>query len=167
MSTEQEAATAGDPSTAEDAVICCWANVRSKLRMAVARESTRDGAEIHQELPASRPHQRWRLTVVGKDNDDVLYKIENDRSRKVLEVAADAAAGAVAVQRTYEGDDAHHQHWKLVPVGSESDSPRAYEIVNRKTGLFLRVDTNARAAIKQHGAEEGDPQGRQWHLLPV
>ncbi|MGW2633780.1 RICIN domain-containing protein [Streptomyces chattanoogensis] len=175
MSTTEEATTVGEPSTAEqtlvgpdpNAVVCSWANVRSRLRMAVQRESTRDGAEIHQSLAAPRGHQRWRLIVVGQDNEDDLYKIENVRSGKVLEVGAQEVAGAVVVQRAYEGDDAHHQQWKLIPVGSETATPRVYEIANRKSGLFLRVDSNARTAIKQYGAEEGDPRERQWQLLPV
>jgi hypothetical protein len=41
-----------------------------------------------------------------------------------------------------------------------------YEIENRNSGLYLRADTNARAAIRQDGVE-GDRQGRQWQLLPA
>ncbi|ARZ71745.1 hypothetical protein SMD11_6169 [Streptomyces albireticuli] len=136
--------------------------------MGVARESTKDGAEIHQLLAAPRGYQRWRLVVVGQENGEVFYKFENLRSGKVLEIAgAQEAAGAVVTQGTYEGDEARHQQWKLIPVGSETDAaPRAYEIANRNSGLFLQVDTNARAAIKQHGAEGGH-RTRQWQLLPV
>lgn len=65
-----------------------------------------------------------------------------------------------------EGDDAHHQHWRLIPVSSASDTPSVYEIANRNSGLLLRIDTNARAAIKQHRAE-GDHRDRQWQLLAV
>jgi hypothetical protein len=147
--------------------VVSWANVRSRLRMAAARESTKDGAEIHQSLTAPRDHQRWRLVVSGQDNGDVLYTIENVRSGKVLEVVgAQETAGAVVAQRAYEGDDAHHQQWRLIPVGSLTDTPRLYEIANRNSGLLLQVDTNARTVIKQDGSE-GDHRGRQWQLIPV
>jgi hypothetical protein len=147
--------------------VVSWANVRSRLRMAAARESTKDGAEIHQSLTAPRDHQRWRLVVSGQDNGDVLYTIENVRSGKVLEVVgAQETAGAVVAQRAYEGDDAHHQQWRLIPVGSLTDTPRVYEIANRNSGLLLQVDTNARTVIKQDGSE-GDHRGRQWQLIPV
>ncbi|MFI9588329.1 RICIN domain-containing protein [Streptomyces sp. NPDC052236] len=151
----------------ESGTVVSWANVRSRLRMAVVRESTKDGAEIHQLLAVPRDHQRWRLVAAGQDNGDVLYRIENVRSGKVLEVVgAQEASGAVVAQRTYEGADARHQQWRLIPVGSVNGSPRVYEIANRNSGLLLRVDTNARTAIKQDGAD-GDHQGRQWQLLPV
>ncbi|WP_406400776.1 RICIN domain-containing protein [Streptomyces uncialis] len=147
--------------------VVSWANVRSKLRMAVQRESVKDGAEIHQSLPAPRAHQRWRLVVAGQDNGDVLYTIENVRSGKVLEVVgAQEAAGAVVAQRAYEGGDARHQHWRLIPVGPATGTQRVYEIANRNSGLLLRADTTARTVIKQHGAE-GDHRDRQWQLLPV
>ncbi|MFI2238649.1 NHL domain-containing protein [Streptomyces chrestomyceticus] len=148
--------------------VVSWASVRSRLRVAVLRESAKDGAEIHQLLAASRDSQRWRLVVAGQDlNGDVLYTIENVRSGKVLEVVgAQETHGASVAQRAYEGDEARHQQWRLIPVGSVTDTPRVYEIANRNSGLLLRVDTNARAALKQHGAE-GDPRSRQWHLLPV
>jgi sugar lactone lactonase YvrE len=151
----------------ESGVVVSWANVRSRLRMAVVRESTKDGAEIHQMLTAARDHQRWRLVVAGQDEGEVLYRIENLRSGKVLEVAeAREEVGAVVAQRAYEGDDAHHQHWRLIPVGSLTDTPRVYEIANRSSGLLLQVDTNARTAIKQHRAKS-DHRERQWQLLPV
>jgi hypothetical protein len=144
-----------------------WVSVRSRLRMGVVRESTKDGAEVHQLLAVPRDHQRWRLVAAGQDNGDVLYRIENVRSGKVLEiVGAQETAGAVVAQRAYEGADAHHQQWRLIPVGSVTDTPRVYEIANRNSGLLLRVDTNARTVIKQHGAE-GDHQERQWQLLPA
>ncbi|MFF4298071.1 RICIN domain-containing protein [Streptomyces vinaceus] len=172
MSTEEEATPAGESSTSEqvlgpdpNAVVCSWANSKSRLRMGILRESIKDGAEIHQALPTSRQHQQWRLIEVGKDGKDVVYKFENVRSQKVLEVAADSAAGAAAVQRSYEGDDAHHQQWKLIPVGSETS--RVYEIVNRKSGLFLRTDSNAAVAVKLGGPEEGEPQQRQWQQIRV
>lgn len=151
----------------ESGTVVSWANVRSALRMAVLRESTKDGAEIRQSLATTRDNQRWRLVPVGRDDGDILYMIENVRSGKVLEVVgAQETAGVPAAQRAYEGGDAHHQQWRLVPVGAVTDSPRVYEIANRKSGLLLRVDTNARAAIRQHAAE-GDHRGRQWQLLPV
>ncbi|MFJ4769427.1 RICIN domain-containing protein [Streptomyces uncialis] len=147
--------------------VVSWANVRSKLRMAVQRESVKDGAEIHQSLAAPRDHQRWRLVVSGQDNGEVLYRIENLRSGKVLEVVgAQETAGAVVAQRAYEGGEARHQHWRLIPVGSGGGTQRVYEIANRNSGLLLRVDSNARTVIKQHGAE-GDHRDRQWQLLPV
>ncbi|WP_329394580.1 RICIN domain-containing protein [Streptomyces melanogenes] len=151
----------------DSGTVVSWANVRSRLRMAVHRESTKDGAEIHQSLATPRGHQRWRLVVAGQDNGDVLYTIENVRSGKVLEiVGGHATPGASVAQRAYEGDDAHHQHWRLIPVSAAADTPPVYEIANRNSGLILRVDTNARTAIKQHRAE-GDHRERQWQLLPV
>ncbi|GAA3290078.1 RICIN domain-containing protein [Streptomyces cinereospinus] len=147
--------------------VVSWANVRSRLRMAILRESTRDGAEVHQSLAVARDHQRWRLVVAGRDDGDVLYTIENVRSGKVLEVVgAQEAAGAVVAQRAYEGADARHQHWRLIPVGPGNGTPRVYEIANRNSGLLLRADTNARTVIRQHGAE-GDHRERQWQLLTV
>ncbi|WP_445401123.1 RICIN domain-containing protein [Streptomyces sp. LE64] len=151
----------------DSGTVVSWANVRSKLRMGVLRESTRDGAEVHQSLAAPRDHQRWRLVAVGRDDGDVLYRIENVRSGKVLEVlGAQGAAGAPTAQRTYEGGAAHHQQWRLIPVGSAGGGPRVYEIANRNSGLLLRVDTNARTVVRQHGSE-GDHRERQWQLLPV
>ncbi|MFG2602313.1 RICIN domain-containing protein [Streptomyces sp. NPDC048514] len=151
----------------ESGTVVSWANVRSRLRIAVARESVKDGAEIQQMLAVPRDHQRWRLVAAGQDNGDVLYRFENVRSGKVLEVVgAQERAGAVLAQRAYEGADAHHQQWRLIPVGSANGSPRVYEIANRNSGLLLRVDTNAAAAIRQDGAD-GDHHGRQWQLLPV
>ncbi|MFF6952812.1 RICIN domain-containing protein [Streptomyces iakyrus] len=156
------AKTAGLP---ESGTVVSWANVRSRLRMAVLRESTKDGAEIHQLLAASRDHQRWRMVAAGQHDGDVLYRFENVRSGKVLEVVgAQEAAGAVVAQRAYEGAGAHHQQWRLIPVGSVQDTPRVFEIANRNSGLLLRVDSNACTPIKQDGAE-GLPQSRQWQLL--
>ncbi|MER7225900.1 RICIN domain-containing protein, partial [Streptomyces rubradiris] len=147
--------------------VVSWANVRSRLRMGVHQESTKDGAEVHQVLAVPRDHQRWRLIPTGQHDGAVLYRIENVRSGKVLEVAgAQERAGAVVAQRAYEGVDAHHQHWRLIPVGSATDTPRVFEIANHNSGLLLRVDTNARTPVKQHGSE-GDHRGRQWQLLPV
>ncbi|MFE4667234.1 RICIN domain-containing protein [Streptomyces sp. NPDC056716] len=151
----------------DSGTVVSWASVRSRLRMAVLRESTKDGAEIHQDLAISRDHQRWRMVVAGQENGEVLYTIENLRSAKVLEViGAQERNGAVAAQRAYEGGEAHHQQWRLIPVGPADATPRTYEIANRHSGLLLRVDTNARAVIKQHGSE-GDHRDRQWQLLPV
>ncbi|MFJ3205745.1 RICIN domain-containing protein [Streptomyces sp. NPDC086989] len=151
----------------ESGTVVSWANVRSRLRMGVHRESLKDGAEVHQVLAAARDHQRWRLVVAGQEDGDVVYRIENVRSGKVLEVAgAQEAAGAVVAQRAYEGSGAGHQQWRLIPVGPANGTPVVYEIANRDSGLLLRVDTNARAAIKQDGAE-GDHRERQWQLLPV
>ncbi|MEK9523419.1 RICIN domain-containing protein [Streptomyces sp. NPDC087908] len=156
--------TAGLP---DSGTVVSWANVRSRLRMAVHRESTKDGAEIHQSLAVPRDHQRWRLVAAGQEDGDVLYRIENVRSGKVLEVlGAQEMAGAVVAQRAYEGGDAHHQHWRLIPVAAANGTPAVYEIANRHSGLLLRVDTNARTAVKQHGSE-GDHRERQWQLLPV
>ncbi|WP_307840364.1 RICIN domain-containing protein [Streptomyces sp. G44] len=151
----------------DSGTVVSWANVRSKLRISVVRESIKDGAEVQQTLTVPRDHQRWRLVAAGQDDGEVLYRIENVRSGKVLEVVgAHKAKGAVVAQRAYEGADAHHQQWRLIPVGPVTDSPRAYEIANRNSGLLLRVDTNARTVIKQYEAE-GDPRGRQWQLLPA
>jgi sugar lactone lactonase YvrE len=144
-----------------------WSNVRSRLRIAVARESSRDGAEIQQTLPAPRGYQRWRLVVVGQEGGETLYRIDNVRSGKALEVVGGQEwAGAVIAQRAYEGDEAHHQQWRLIPVGSAADAPQVYEIANRNSGLLLQADTNARAPIRQDG-EDGDHRGRQWQLIPV
>ncbi|KUL55364.1 hypothetical protein ADL22_00230 [Streptomyces sp. NRRL F-4489] len=152
----------------ESGTVVSWGNVRSKLRMGVVGESLKDGAEIQQSLAARRDTQRWRLFVVGQDGDgEVLYRIENVRSGKVLEVVGGGTAvGAAVAQRDYEGADARHQQWRLIPVGSATDSERVYEIANGNSGLLLHVDTNARTVIKQHAAD-GDHRGRQWQLLPV
>ncbi len=151
----------------ESGTVVSWANVRSRLRMGVLRESTKDGAEIHQNLPSPRAHQRWRLIASGQDDGEVLYRIENVRSGKVLEVVGGGTVdGAVVAQRAYEGSDADHQQWRLIPVGSGTDTPRVYEIANRNSGLLLRVDTNAPTVIEQYGAQ-GDHRHRQWQLLPV
>ncbi|MGI5335978.1 RICIN domain-containing protein [Streptomyces sp. CA-181903] len=151
----------------ESGTVVCWANVRSRLRMAVVRESTVDGAEIHQTLPVARDHQRWRLVVAGEHDGDVLYRIENVRSGKVLEVGGpQETAWAVVAQRAYEGAEACHQQWRLIPVGPVSGTPRRYELANRGSGLLLQTGTNARAVIKQDSAE-GDHRGRQWQLIPV
>ncbi|RKT19090.1 NHL repeat-containing protein [Streptomyces sp. 1114.5] len=147
--------------------VVSWANVRSRLRMGVLRESTEDGAEIHQSLAVPREHQRWRLVVAGQQDGEVLYRFENVRSGKVLEILeAEEAAGAVAAQGAYQGADAHHQQWRLIPIGPASDSPRVFEIANRHSGLVLRVDATGPAAIKQYEAD-GDHRNRQWQLLPV
>ncbi|MDK1347686.1 RICIN domain-containing protein [Streptomyces sp. 378] len=152
----------------DSGTVVAWANVRSRLRMGVLGESTRDGAEVHQLHTVPRDHQRWRLVVVGLDSGDVLYRIENVRSGKVLEViGAQKVAGAAVAQRAYEGIDARHQQWRLIPVGSGNGTPRVYEIANRGSGLLLRVDNNTpRTVIKQHKSQ-GDHQGQQWQLLPV
>ncbi|MEU0162336.1 RICIN domain-containing protein [Streptomyces sp. NPDC006261] len=156
--------TAGLP---ESGTVVSWANVRSRLRMGVVRESTKDGAEIHQSLSSPRAHQRWRLIASGQDDGEVLYRIENLRSGKVLEVVGGGTVeGAVVAQSAYEGSDAEHQQWRLIPVGSVTDTPRVYEIANRNSGLLLRVDTNAPTVVKQYGAQ-GDHRDRQWQLLPV
>ncbi|MGW7094901.1 NHL domain-containing protein [Streptomyces sp. NPDC054874] len=151
----------------ESGTVASWANVRSRLRMGVLRESTRDGAEIHQSLTSPRAHQRWRLIASGQDDGEVLYRIENVRSGKVLEVVGGGTVdGAVVAQRAYEGSGAEHQQWRLIPVGAVTDTPRVYEIANRNSGLLLRVDTNAPTVIKQYGAQ-GDHRDRQWQLLPA
>lgn len=151
----------------ESGTVVSWANVRSRLRMGVLRESTQDGAEIHQSLSSPRAHQRWRLIASGQDEGEVLYRIENLRSGKVMEVVGGGTVdGAVVAQRAYEGSDAEHQQWRLIPVGSVTDTPRIYELANRNSGLLLRVDTNAPTVIKQYGAQ-ADHRDRQWQLLPV
>ncbi|MER5681531.1 RICIN domain-containing protein [[Kitasatospora] papulosa] len=151
----------------ESGTVVSWANVRSRLRMGVLRESTKDGAEIHQALASPRAHQRWRLIATGQDDGDILYRIENLRSGKVMEVVGGGTVnGAVVAQRAYEGSVAEHQQWRLIPVGSAGDTPRVYEIANRNSGLLLRVDTNAPTVIKQYAAQ-GDHRDRQWQLLPV
>ncbi|MEW2080049.1 RICIN domain-containing protein [Streptomyces sp. NPDC013433] len=151
----------------DSGTVVSFANVRSRLRMAVVRESTQDGAEVQQTLTVPRDHQRWRLVAAGQDNGEVLYRIENVRSGKVLEVVgAQATKGAVVAQRAYDGADAHHQHWRLIPVGPVTESPRVFEIANRNSGLLLGVDTNARTVIRQYEAA-GAPRDRQWQLLPV
>ncbi|MFK4066317.1 RICIN domain-containing protein [Streptomyces sp. NPDC029674] len=163
----RKVASAKPEGLPESGTVVFWANVRSRLRMAVLSQSKKDGAQVHH-LPASpRDYQRWRLVVVGQDGGDVLYRIENVRSGKVLEVdGVREASGASVAQRAYEGAEAHHQQWKLVPVGAAADTPRAYEIVNRNSGLRLRAESNAPGAIRQRGPE-GEAQARQWHLLPV
>ncbi|WP_395358096.1 RICIN domain-containing protein [Streptomyces sp. YH02] len=108
MSTAEEATTADENSSSEEApgadptaVVCYWANVKSRLRMGPLGESTAEGRVIHQLLAAPRNYQQWRLIEVGKDNQDVLYRIENVRSGKVLDTRAHEAAGSVVVQRAY------------------------------------------------------------------
>ncbi|MEU1776976.1 RICIN domain-containing protein [Streptomyces sp. NPDC012842] len=151
----------------ESGTVVSWANVRSRLRMGVWRESLKDGAEIHQSLASPRAHQRWRLIATGQDDGEVLYRIENLRSGKVLEVVGGGTAdGAVVAQRAYEGSDAEHQQWRLIPVGAVTDTPRVYEIANRNSGLLLRVETNAPTVVKQYSAQD-DHRDRQWQLLPV
>ncbi|MEU1289864.1 RICIN domain-containing protein [Kitasatospora sp. NPDC005856] len=151
----------------ESGTVVSWVNVRSRLRMGALRESTKDGAEIHQVLAAPREHQRWRLVVAGQEDGEVLYTFENLRSGKVLEVPeALKVRGTVVAQRPYEGTDAHHQQWRLIPMGPATDSPRVYEIANRHSGLLLHVDANTPVAVKQQGAD-GDHRNRQWQLLPV
>ncbi|MEU3510726.1 RICIN domain-containing protein [Streptomyces longwoodensis] len=159
------AAMAGLP---ESGTVVSWASVRSRLRIGVARESLKDGATIQQSLAAPRQSQRWRLVVAGKsDSGDVVYKVENVRSGKVLTIdEARGTPGAAVVQRAYEGDEAHHQHWRLIPVGALTDDPRVYEIANRSSGLLLGVGTNAPVVITQRWAE-GDARDRQWQVLPV
>ncbi|MFE4518594.1 RICIN domain-containing protein [Kitasatospora sp. NPDC056783] len=157
-------AVAGLP---ESGTVVSWVNVRSALRMGALRESTKDGAEIHQVLAAPREHQRWRLVVAGREDGEVLYTFENLRSGMVLEVPeALKVRGTVVAQRAYEGVDAHHQQWRLIPMGPATDSPRVYEIANRHSGLLLHVDAHTPVAVKQQGAN-GDPRNRQWRLLPV
>ncbi|MFI9357799.1 NHL domain-containing protein [Streptomyces lydicus] len=159
------AAMAGLP---ESGTLVSWVSARSRLRIGVTRESLKDGATIQQSLAAPRQSQRWRLIVAGKnDSGDVVYTMENVRSGKVLEVdEARGTAGAVVAQRASEGDEAHHQQWRLIPVGTVADDPRVYEIANRSSGLLLGVETNAPVVITQRWAE-GDHRGRQWQLLPV
>ncbi|MFE6522486.1 RICIN domain-containing protein, partial [Streptomyces sp. NPDC057794] len=147
--------------------VVCWANARSRLRMAVAQESSRDGAAVQQALPVPRAHQRWRLVVVGQDGGETFYRIENVRSGKVLEVVGGQLwAGPVIAQRADAGADAHHQQWRLIPVGSATDTPQMYELANRNSGLLLQVDTNARCTLRQDGTA-GEQLGRQWQLLPA
>ncbi|MDT0267012.1 RICIN domain-containing protein [Streptomyces sp. DSM 44915] len=155
---------AGLPDTGS---VVALGNVRSRLRAGVVRESTKDGSEIHQSLPSPRAHQQWRLVVAGQDDGEVLYRIENLRSGKALEVVGGGTAeGAVVAQRTYEGTEASHQHWRLIPTGPAADSPRVYEIANRNSGLLLSISTRAPSVLRQFGAQ-GDHRDRQWQLLPV
>ncbi|MFF2078515.1 RICIN domain-containing protein [Kitasatospora sp. NPDC058162] len=157
-------ATAGLPGSG---TVVSWANVRSRLRMGALRESTKDGAEIHQVIAVPREHQRWRLVVAGRQDGEVLYTFENVRSGLVLEVPDGLKVhGTVVAQRAYQGADAHHQQWRLIPIGPVTDSPRVFEIANRHSGLLLRVDATTPAAVQQHGAD-GDHRNRQWQLLPI
>ncbi|MET9931167.1 MULTISPECIES: RICIN domain-containing protein [unclassified Streptomyces] len=151
----------------ESGTVVSWANVRSRLRIGVHRESLKDGALVHQSLAAPRSHQRWRLIAAGQADGEVLYRIENLRSGKVLEVTdAQQTAGAPVAQRAYAGSDAHHQQWRLVPAGPATDIPRVFEIANHQSGLLLHTTTNAPAALEQQDAD-GDHRGRQWQMLPV
>ncbi|WP_033341020.1 RICIN domain-containing protein [Catenuloplanes japonicus] len=158
------AATAGMPETG---TVVSWSNVRSRLRMGVAHESLKDGAEIRQSLAGPRDHQRWRLIVAGQHEGELLYMLENVRSGKSLEVAgAHRTEGAVVAQRAYQGGTALHQQWRLIPVGTVADGTRIYEIANRNSGLLLRVDSTARGTLTQDAAE-GDHRERHWQLLTV
>ncbi|MDH6145836.1 hypothetical protein P3T35_007897, partial [Kitasatospora sp. GP30] len=157
-------ATAGLPASG---TVVSWANVHSRLRMGALRESIKDGAEIHQVIAAPREHQRWRLVVAGQEDGEVLYTFENVRSGMVLEVPdALKVHGTVVAQHAYQGADAHHQQWRLIPMGPATDSPRVFEIANRHSGLLLRVDATTPAAVQQQGAD-GDHRNRQWQLLPI
>jgi sugar lactone lactonase YvrE len=151
----------------DSGTVASLASVRSRLRLAVLRESVKDGAEVCQSLAAPSDHQRWRLVAAGQEAGEVLYTIENVRSGKVLEVAgAQEADGAAVAQRAYEGAGARHQQWRLIPVDSPDGAQRVYEIANRNSGLLLRAESNAPTAIRQNAAQ-GDPRDRQWRLLPV
>ncbi|MFW3470119.1 hypothetical protein ACN24M_01290 [Streptomyces microflavus] len=143
-----------------------WANVRSRLRLGVLRESLKDGAAIHQSLVGPRMHQRWRLVVAGEHEGEVLYRIENlprqgPRGRR----GRNRGRGGGRPAR-FEGSEAAHQQWRLIPAGPATDTPRVYEIANHNSGLLLSIDTNAPAPIRQYGAHR-DPRDRQWQLLPV
>ncbi|MFC8494136.1 RICIN domain-containing protein [Streptomyces sp. NPDC057235] len=151
----------------DSGAVVSWANVRSRLRIGVHRESLKDGAAAHQALASPRAHQKWRLIATGQADGDILYRIENVRSGKVLEVAdAQETAGAPVVQGAYSGSGARHQQWRLVAMSSETDASRVYEITNHHSGMLLHAGTNAPAALTQQDAD-GDHRNRQWQLLPV
>ncbi|MFI9011566.1 RICIN domain-containing protein [Actinosynnema sp. NPDC053489] len=147
------------PTPASGTVVT-WTNVRSRLRIGVHRESTKDGAEVHQLLAAARDHQRWRLTAVDRDNGDDVYVVENLRSGKVLEVAgALTNPGAIVVQGTYSGPGARHQQWRLVPADATG---QVFRIANRHSGLSLGAVGNAQGVLKQDDADRD-----QWLMTPV
>ncbi|MFJ2061366.1 RICIN domain-containing protein [Streptomyces sp. NPDC087908] len=103
----------------ESGTVVSWTNVRSRLRIGVHRKSFKDGG-------------------------DILYRVENVGSGKVLEVTdAQETAGAPVTPGAYTGNTAHRQHWRLIPTDPATNSPTAYEIGNRKSGLLLHVATNA------------------------
>ncbi|MFI8192628.1 RICIN domain-containing protein [Streptomyces sp. NPDC085946] len=148
----------------ESGTVVSWANVRSRLRMGIYRESLKDGAQVHQSPASPRHHQRWRLIATSQVDGDILYRIENVRSGKVLEVTdAQETAGAPVTQCAYAGIDARHQQWRLIPVGPVTDTPQVFEIADHYSGLLLHVGTNA---LTQHKAD-GDHRNRQWQLLPA
>ncbi|RSS60879.1 hypothetical protein EF912_08355 [Streptomyces sp. WAC07061] len=151
----------------ESGAVVSWANVRSRLCVGIHRESLKDGAPAHQSLASPRDHQKWRLIATGQADGEILYRIENVRSGKVLEVIdAQETAGAPTGQNSYKGSDASHQHWRLVPMSSETDTSRIYEIANHHSGLLLHADTTAPAALTQQ-SPDGDHRNRQWQLLPL
>ncbi|WP_453072230.1 NHL domain-containing protein [Streptomyces omiyaensis] len=151
----------------ESGTVASWTNLRSKLRMGIHRESLKDGAEVRQSLASARSHQQWRLIATGQADGDVLYRIENVRSGKVLGIPdAQEIPGATVTQHAYQGADAHHQQWRLIPISRANGTPPVYEIANRNSGLLLHIDTNAPTTLKQHPSE-GDHRNRHWHLLSV
>ncbi|MGW3561216.1 NHL domain-containing protein [Streptomyces sp. NPDC000963] len=151
----------------ESGTVVSWANTRSRLRIGVHRESLKNGAPVHQTLASPRAHQKWRLIATGQADGQVLYRIENLRSGKVLGTAdAQETAGAPIAQRDYEGAQAQHQHWRLTPMTAETDTSTIYEVTNHHSGLLLHTATNAPIALTQQDAE-GDPRSRQWQLLPA
>ncbi|MFF2861015.1 RICIN domain-containing protein [Streptomyces rubiginosohelvolus] len=138
--------------------VVSWANVRSRLRMGVLRESVKDGAEIHQSLAAPRDHQRWRLVVAAQEDGDVLYTVENLRSGKFLEVVgAHGCDGGVVAQRDYEGDDAHHQQWRLIPVASVDGAPRTYRQPEQRVAPARRHQRPRRRQAAHCGRRSPQP----------
>ncbi|MFE9853176.1 RICIN domain-containing protein [Streptomyces sp. NPDC005576] len=151
----------------DSGAVVSWVNTRSKLRMGVYRESLKDGAAAHQSLASLRAHQKWRLIATGQADGEILYRIENVRSGKALEVTdAHETPGAPVAQRAYLGGDASHQQWRLITMSAETDTSRIYEIANHHSGLLLHAGTNAPTALTQQGTD-GDHRNRQWQLLPA
>ena len=142
-----------------------FVNVRSALLLEIYGESLDEGAEIHQYTDNGGDHQRWQLTVVDQDSGHDVYTITDVGSGKVIEVVeAQTQAGAIAVQRTYGGEDAHHQQWPLIPIGPDTGGANVYKIMNRNSGLVLDAETDTATVIKQYGSWDDD--GRQrWRWI--
>ncbi|MEV5260573.1 RICIN domain-containing protein [Streptomyces anulatus] len=105
------ATMAGRP---ESGTVVSWANVRSRLRMGVLRESLKGGAEIHQSLPSPRAHQQWRLIPVGSvTGTPRVYEIANRNSGLLLRVATNAPA---AIRQHGAQGDHRDRQWQLTPV---------------------------------------------------
>lgn len=98
-------------------------NVGQDRYMEVHQASDDQGAELHVLRDPEGDHKHWRVLPVGADSHGhLLYRIENVKSRKVVDVwEADRTPGAVIRQADYWIQDTghpenHRQHWWLERV---------------------------------------------------